>query len=425
MSSDQEFKESSKVIPGGVNSPVRAYNSVGGTPFFADRAQGAYLWDTEGKRYIDYVQSWGASILGHAHPKIVEAIQTAAKRGTSFGVPTVAETRLAELIADRVPGVEQVRLVNSGTEATMTALRLARGLTERPKILKFSGCYHGHSDGLLVAGGSGLATLGTPSSAGVNPNVAADTLICEFNDFAGSKQLVEEHSSKLAAIIVEPIAANMGVIPPADGFLEHLRQLANSTGAQLIFDEVITGFRVGPGGAAELFGVQPDLYTWGKIIGGGMPLAALGGSTKTMSALSPQGPVYQAGTLSGNPLATAAGIVALEQLDAEVYERITDLSEKLVSGWREQFAEHGITTQLTRIETISGLFFAESSVEDFTGAGQADHKLYGRFFRGLEQRGIHLAPSGYEAIFVSAAHSEADIEETLAASAETLEGLGE
>jgi glutamate-1-semialdehyde 2,1-aminomutase len=403
-------------IPGGVNSPVRAFNAVGGSPFFVASARGAELTDTEGRRYLDYVQSWGASILGHADPHIVEAVQRAAADGTSFGAPTAREVELAEAICERVPTVEKVRLVSSGTEAAMTVVRLARGATGRTKILKFAGCYHGHLDSLLVAAGSGVATLGLPGSAGVTPGAVEDTVVVPFNDIPAVDAAFQAH--EFAAVLVEPIAANMGLVPPAPGFLEYLRNRCSGQGALLVFDEVITGFRVAVGGAQALLDLSPDLSIFGKVVGGGLPLAAVGGRADLMDHLAPLGPVYQAGTLSGNPLATAAGLAALDRLDARSYEELARKAEMLVTGLTLAFEDAGIPTQVTRAATLSGLFFSTDAVADYEGAQRADHARYAKFFHGMLDRGVYLAPSGYETTFVSLAHTDEDIAHTVALAAE-------
>jgi len=401
-------------IPGGVNSPVRAFGGVGGEPFFVRRGQGAYLEDTDGRQYTDYVQSWGASILGHAHPAIVEAVQAAAADGTSFGAPTTREVELAEAICDRVAAVEKLRLVSSGTEAAMTAVRLARGATGRNKIVKFAGCYHGHLDALLVQAGSGVAAFGLPGSAGVTPGTVADTLVAPYNDLAALDALFTEHGSDIAAVLVEPIAANMGLVPPADGYLEGMRQRCTKAGALLVFDEVITGFRVGPSGMQGRTGITPDLSIFGKVVGGGLPLAAVGGRADVMDHLAPLGPVYQAGTLSGNPLATAAGLVALKRLDDAAYEQLEATAARLELGLRDALPD----AQVTRAQTLVGLFFTDTPVHNYADAQAADHKRYAHLFHGLLDRGVYFAPSGYETLFPSLAHTDADIDATIAAAAE-------
>ena len=409
-------------IPGGVDSPVRSFAAVGGEPFFVARAEGAFLVDTDSNRYLDYVQSWGASILGHSHPAVVEAVQRAAADGTSYGAPTEREVELAEAITERVPSVEKVRLVSSGTEAAMTAVRLARGATGRAKILKFAGCYHGHVDALLVAAGSGVATLGLPGSAGVTEGAAADTVVVPYNDDDALDAAFAAVGSDLAAVIVEPIAANMGLVPPAPGFLQGLRRRCDDVGALLVFDEVITGFRVGAGGAQHMYDVAPDLSMFGKVIGGGLPLAALGGRAAVMDELAPLGAVYQAGTLSGNPLATAAGLAVLAQLDTAAYEDLTARASRLADGLRDALAASSAKAQVTQAGTLTGIFFADSPVTRFADAQSADHEQYARFFHAMLDRGIFFPPSGYEAMFVSLAHSEEDIDRTIAAAAESAIG---
>jgi glutamate-1-semialdehyde 2,1-aminomutase len=418
------FDRAQARIPGGVNSPVRAFGAVGGEPFFVARGEGAYLVDTEGRRYIDYVQSWGASILGHAHPKVVEAVQRAAADGTSYGAPTAREVELAEAICARVPSVEKVRLVSSGTEAAMTAVRLARGATGRSKVVKFAGCYHGHLDALLVAAGSGIATFGLPGSAGVTEGTVADTVVAPYNDTAALDDVFARVGDDVAAVLVEPVAANMGLVAASDGFLAALRRRCDEHGALLVFDEVITGFRVGPGGAQQLYGVTPDLSLFGKVVGGGVPLAAVGGRADLMDELAPVGPVYQAGTLSGNPLATAAGLAALSLLDASAYDRLEATATELAGGLSNALASAGVTAQVPRARTLVGLFFGDAPVRDYDGAKAADHKAYAAFFHGLLDRGVYLAPSGYEAIFPSLAHSDADLAHTLAAAGESAGALG-
>ena len=400
-------------IPGGVNSPVRAFGSVGGDPFFVARGEGAYLEDTDGRRLLDYVQSWGASILGHAHPVVVEAVRRAAGDGTSFGAPTAAEVELAEAVADRVPSVEKVRLVSSGTEAAMTAVRLARGATGRAKVLKFAGCYHGHLDALLVAAGSGLATLGLPGSAGVTDGTVADTVVVDFNDAAGVDAAFDRYGDDLAAVLVEPVAANMGLVPPAPGFLERLRTGCTRTGALLVFDEVITGFRVGLGGAQARFGITPDISIFGKVLGGGLPLAAGAGPAAVMDELAPLGAVYQAGTLSGNPLATAAGLAVLSQLNDDVYAVLEARAAALTAGLAEVLGAAGIPVTAPRAFTLGGLFFAGEPVHSYDDAKAADAEQYARFFHAMLDRGVYFAPSAFEAMFPSLAHTDADIERTV------------
>jgi glutamate-1-semialdehyde 2,1-aminomutase len=411
-------------IPGGVNSPVRSFGAVGGRPFFTERGQGAYLIDTDGRRYVDYVQSWGASILGHAHPAVVEAVQRAAAAGTSYGTPTRAEVELAELVCDRVGSVEKLRLVSSGTEAAMTAVRLARAATGRTKIVKFAGCYHGHVDSLLVAAGSGVATLGLPGSAGVTPGAAADTLVVPYNDLSALDVVFAKHGPDVAAVLVEPVAANMGLVAPEVGYLQGLRERCTAHGTLLVFDEVITGFRVGPAGAQGRFGVRPDLSIFGKVVGGGLPLAALGGPAALMDELAPLGPVYQAGTLSGNPIATAAGLAVLARLDQSAYDDLETKAQRLEQSLRDASAAAGVPAQVTRVATLVGLFFATAKVVDYDGARAADHERYARCFHGLLDRGVYIAPSGYETLFVSLAHDDHAAEATAAAAMAAMSLLG-
>jgi glutamate-1-semialdehyde 2,1-aminomutase len=410
-------------IPGGVNSPVRGFGAVGGEPFFVARGAGAYLVDTDGRRYVDYVQSWGASILGHAHPKVVEAVQRAAADGTSFGVPTAREVELAETICTRVPSVEKVRLVSSGTEAAMTVVRLARGATGRSKVVKFAGCYHGHLDTLLVAAGSGVATFGLPGSAGVTDGTVADTVVVPYNDDAALDEAFARVGDEVAAVLVEPVAANMGLVPARDGFLAGLRRRCDEHDALLVFDEVITGFRVGSAGAQGVYGVTPDLSLFGKVVGGGLPLAAVGGRADVMDELAPVGPVYQAGTLSGNPLATAAGRAALMLLDDAAYAKLERTAARLADGLADAVANAGVPAQVPRARTLVGLFFTEQPVRDYESAQRADHKAYASFFHGMLDRGVYLSPSGYEAIFPSLAHGDSELERTIEAAAEAAPAL--
>ncbi len=412
------FRRARKVIPGGVNSPVRAWGAVGAEePFFAARGEGPYIWDADGKRYVDWVMSWGPLVFGHADPEVVEAVQEAAADGTTFGAPTEREVELAEEIVDAVPSVEQVRLVSSGTEAAMSALRLARGFTRRDRVLKFTGCYHGHADGLLAEAGSGLATLGLPATPGVPVGAAGDTVLTAYNDVDAAAAAVERYGEGLAAIIVEPVAGNMGVVPPDPGFLEVLRALCDASGALLVFDEVITGFRVARGGAQELYGVTPDLTVLGKIAGGGLPLAAFGGRGDVMAELAPSGPVYQAGTLSGNPLATAAALVVLRRLrDPAVYERLEELGARLEAGLSD--AAQGQPVALQRVGAMATLFFRESPVRNFRDASESDTERFAAWFRHLLANGIYVAPSQYEALFLSTAHGDAEIDATVEAARE-------
>jgi len=400
-------------IPGGVNSPVRAFGAVGGEPFFVARGEGAYLVAEDGRRLLDFVQSWGASIMGHAHPAIVAAVTAAAADGTSFGASTRREVELAEALADRVPSVEKVRLVSSGTEAAMTAVRLARGATGRTKVVKFAGCYHGHLDALLVAAGSGIATLGLPGSAGVTPGAVADTVVLDFNDTDTLEAAFARHGHEIAAVLVEPVAANMGLVPPLPGFLERLRTLCDAHGSLLVFDEVITGFRLGPAGAQGRFGITPDLSIFGKVLGGGLPLAAIGGPAAIMDELAPLGPVYQAGTLSGNPLATAAGLAVLDLLTDDVYVTLEARATALCEGLQRVLTAAGLAVTVPRSFTLAGLFFTETPVRSYDDAQASDTATYARFFHAMLDRGVYLAPSAFEAIFPSLAHTDADISRTI------------
>ncbi|MCU1448772.1 MAG: glutamate-semialdehyde -aminomutase [Acidimicrobiales bacterium] len=399
------YKRALDVIPGGVDSPVRAFGSVGGTPYFVSRAEGCYVWDADGRRYVDYVQSWGASILGHADPRVVEAVQRAAKDGTSYGAPTEREVLLAEAIRDRVPSCQKVRLVSSGTEATMSVVRLARGFTDRDRVVKFAGCYHGHADALLAAGGSGLATLGLPGSAGVPQSAVADTVVVPYN-------VVPDVGDDVACVIVEPVAANMGLVAPAPGFLEGLRAACDRAGALLIFDEVITGFRLGSGGAQQRYGITPDLSCFGKVIGGGLPLAAFGGRSDVMDLLAPDGPVYQAGTLSGNPLATAAGLAVLDALDDAAYRMLAGRAEELGHWLADVIGEAGLAVQVPVVGPLMGLFFSDQPVTDYDSAKAADGERYARFFHQMLDRGVAFAPSPFEALFPSLAHPKDELERT-------------
>lgn len=413
--SKQLFEEALKRMPGGVNSPVRAFGNVGGTPPFIARGLGAKIWDVDGKEYIDYVGSWGPAILGHANPKVVAAVQEAATRGFSFGAPTELENRLAGMISQAIPSIEKIRFVNSGTEATMSAIRLARGVTARDKIIKFEGCYHGHADFLLVEAGSGAATHGHPSSAGVPKDFAKHTLVAPYNDLAATEKLFQKNKREIACLIVEPVAGNMGCIPPAAGFLKGLRDLCSAHGALLIFDEVMTGFRVALGGAQELFNVKPDLTCLGKIIGGGLPVGAYGGRKEIMGQVSPLGPVYQAGTLSGNPLAMTAGIKTLEQLvHHRAYEQLDEMSQKLINGLKEIATDHKIPHQVQAVGSLWTLFFNEEPVTHFAKVKASDTNRFKKWFHNCLKQGIYLPPSPFEAAFVSFAHQNAEIEQTLA-----------
>ena len=392
------FERGQRVIPGGVNSPVRAFRSVGGVPYFVERAEGPWVWDVEGNRFIDLVQSYGAIILGHAAPAVVDAVVSAAAWGTSFGAPTAGEVELAEAIVDRVASVDKVRMVSSGTEATMSAIRVARGFTGRDKIVKFAGNYHGHSDGLLVEGGTAMASLGLPGSAGVTANAVADTIVAPYN-------VVPTLDEQVAAVIVEPIAANMGLVSPVPGFLEGLRAECDRVGALLIFDEVITGFRVATGGAQQLLNVRPDLTAFGKVIGGGLPVGAFGGRAEIMDVLAPLGPVYQAGTLSGNPLATAAGRAALAQLTDAAYAGLTARVERFAAGLAEAIGAAGLPIRVPVAGTLTGLFFGTGDVTDYDSARRTDEALYAAFFHEMLDRGVALAPGAYEVLFIGTAHT--------------------
>ena len=420
------FEKAEKVLVGGVNSPVRAFRSVGGEPLIIEKGSGQYLYDADGNALLDYVCSWGAILLGHAHPAVSAAIAEQAHRGTSFGVTTELELELAILITKAIPFLEKIRFVSSGTEATMSAVRLARGVTKRDFIVKFEGCYHGHADSFLSQAGSGLATLGIAECPGVPQALAALTLNVPYNDLNAVEQVFTQHKDKIAAVIVEPVAANMGVVLPKDGFLKGLREITRKQGALLIVDEVITGFRLHYGSAQQLFGVQGDLTTMGKIIGGGVPVAAYAGSAELMDHVAPLGPVYQAGTLAGNPLAMRAGIATLKELSKPgLYEGLNAIAKNLASGLQKALKDAGIAAQVNSIGSLSTIFFASQPVTDYTGAKRSDTKLYARFFRDMLQRGIFLAPSQFEAAFVSAAHTSADIDRTISTAAEALKEFAE
>jgi glutamate-1-semialdehyde 2,1-aminomutase len=418
------FEKAKKLIPGGVNSPVRAFGSVGSSPFFVARASGSKIWDVDGNRYIDFVASWGPMILGHSHSNVVRAIGKAARKGTSYGAPTAAEVEMAGLIIGAFPSMDQVRMVSSGTEATMSAIRLARGYTKREKILKFEGCYHGHADSLLVKAGSGVATLGIPGSPGIPRGLAALTVTVPFNDLDAVKLALRKHGKDMACIIVEPAAGNMGLVPPAPGFLEGLRKLATNNGIVLIFDEVITGFRLRFGGFQQIAGVRPDMTCLGKIIGGGLPVGAFGGRREIMEALAPSGPVYQAGTLSGNPLAMAAGTATLEILrddcDYRALERKTRL---LCSSMMSLFRKKGIPVRISRCGSMFTVFFTDGDVTDYASASRCDTKIFARYFNAMLRHGVSLPPSQFETAFVSFAHTEADLERTLDACGKALAEL--
>jgi glutamate-1-semialdehyde 2,1-aminomutase len=417
MTRSQEiFRRAQKQIPGGVNSPVRAWKAVGGLPLVIARGKGSYIFDADGRRYIDYIGSWGPLILGHAHPNIVQALRQQAINGSTFGAPTEGETNLAELVCKWMPSIERLRLVSSGTEATMSAIRLARAFTGRTKLLKFDGCYHGHSDGLLVKAGSGVASLSLPDSAGVPRAFARETLTAKYNDLKSVENLFARHGDQLAAVIVEPICGNMGVILPKAGFLDGLRQITKKHGALLIFDEVITGFRVDIGGAQQVFKIKPDLTCLGKILGGGLPLAAFGGQTKIMNLLAPVGPVYQAGTLSGNPLAVAAGIKTIKLLARRGTYRVLDAkSKRLADGFSRVIANRRVRATINRFGSMFTLFFGLDRVADPDQARACDREKFARFFHGMLKRGIYLPPAPFEAMFVSLAHSTADLDRTIKA----------
>jgi glutamate-1-semialdehyde 2,1-aminomutase len=411
-------------IPGGVNSPVRACKSVGADPLFIQSAHRAVIRDVDGNRYIDYIGSWGPLILGHRHPSVVAAIQKALERGTSFGAPTELEIELAEMVTAAVPSVKMVRMVNSGTEAAMSAIRLARGYTQRDLVIKFDGCYHGHADTLLVAAGSGVATLAIPGSPGVPEPVALNTLSLPYNDIERFTLVMQARGDDVACVIVEPVAGNMGLVPPVPGFLQTLRKLTEKHGAVLIFDEVMTGFRVAYGGAQEIYRVKPDLTCFGKIIGGGLPVGAYGGRRKIMSQIAPQGPVYQAGTLSGNPLAMAAGVATLKQLKKKgFYEKLQKKSARLAAGLAQSAARAGIPAQVNHVGSMLGMFFCARPVRSFGDAKTCDLKLFAKFYKGMREAGIYLAPSQFEALFVSAAHSTVQIDATVRAAEKVLSDL--
>jgi len=416
---DSLFERARQHIPAGVNSPVRAFRAVGGTPPFFERASGPHLWDADGKRYIDYVGSWGPMVVGHTRPQVVEAVQAAAARALSFGAPTESEIELAETICRLVPSVEMVRLVSSGTEATMSAIRLARGYTGRNLIVKFEGCYHGHADSLLVKAGSGALTFGNPSSAGVPTETAAHTLVLDFNDAVQIEKLFKDKGAQIACVIVEPVAGNMNLVLPKPGFLEALRENCSRHGAVLIFDEVMTGFRVALGGAQARYGIRPDLTTLGKVIGGGMPVGAFGGRREIMEKIAPLGPVYQAGTLSGNPVAVAAGLATLKLVDTPGFqERISETAEKLIQGLQEEARKAKIVFSAQSIGSMFGLYFRAAPPTSFTEVMQCDKDRFNKFFHAMLERGVYLAPSAYEAGFVSAAHGPTEIDATLAAARE-------
>ena len=410
------FEEAKRFIPGGVNSPVRAFKAVGGTPPFIERAKGSRVWDVDGNEYIDYVASWGPMILGHAHPRVIEAINEAAEKGTSYGAPTAPEVEMARMICSALPSVEMVRMVNSGTEAVMSAIRLARAFTGRNKVVKFAGCYHGHADGLLVRAGSGATTLGVPDSPGVPEGYASLTLIAPYNDLEALRALMKEHRGEVACVVVEPVAGNMGVVPPEEGFLEGLRRVCDEEGCLLIFDEVITGFRVGWSGAQGLYGVEPDLTCLGKIIGGGLPVGAFGGRREVMERLAPVGDVYQAGTLSGNPLAMAAGLKTLQILkEKDPYGRLEEMTSYLCEEASKIARSLGLDLFFSRVGSMFTVFFTPGPVRDYESARRSDTAAYSRYFWTLLREGIYVAPSQFEAAFLSTAHTEQDLSKTLEA----------
>jgi glutamate-1-semialdehyde 2,1-aminomutase len=418
------FELSQQVIPGGVNSPVRAFKSVGGTPVFVQRAQGSHLWDADGKEYIDYVGSWGPLVLGHAHPDVIAAVHRSADKGLSFGAPTEAEYEMAALLCKLLPSLELVRLVSSGTEATMTAIRLARGFTKRDKIIKFEGCYHGHADALLVKAGSGALTFGQPSSAGVPPETVAHTLVLDYNDIEAVARAFERDGKQIAAVIVEPVAGNMNLIAPRKDFIQGLSELCKRYGAVLIFDEVMTGFRVGLQGAQGMYGIRPDLTTLGKVVGGGMPLGAFGGRREIMQCIAPLGPVYQAGTLSGNPVAVAAGLATLQLVQAPgFFDRLTGSTAALVEGLSRAARSTGVRFSAQSIGGMFGIYFAAAPPQSYAEVMACDRESFNRFFHAMLDQGVYLAPSAFEAGFVSAAHTTADIEQTVSAACRVFERM--
>lgn len=423
--SSELFVEANKVIPGGVNSPVRAFKGVGGTPIFVKEAKGAYLYDEDGNRLIDYINSWGPMILGHAYEPVVNAVIEKAKKGTSFGMPTELETEIAKLAISMVPNIDKIRFVNSGTEACMSAIRLARGYTKRDKIIKFSGCYHGHSDSFLIAAGSGLSTFGVPNSPGVTAGTAKDTLLANYNDIENVKALFESNKNEIAAIIVEPVAGNMGCIPPKSGFLEDLRTICSENGTLLIFDEVMTGFRLAKGGVQELYGIKADIVCFGKVIGGGLPVGAFAARSEIMNYLAPLGPVYQAGTLSGNPLAMAAGLEMLKALnaDAEIFNRLAEKTAYLENGIKKVLSEANVIHTINRVGSMISVHFDANPVYDFATAKNGDNETFKKFFHGLLKRGVYIAPSAYETWFITDALTYEDLDFTIKAIAETAKEL--
>ena len=422
--SEALFTEAQKYIPGGVNSPVRSFRSVGGTPPFIARGQSARVWDVDGNEYIDYLGSWGPLVLGHSHPAVVEAIKKSAESGTSFGAPVEQEVELAKIICDQLPSVESVRLVSSGTEACMSAIRLARAFTNRDKIIKFAGCYHGHADGLLVKAGSGALTHGIPTSAGVPESYASETLVADYNNIESVDKFFTANPKSIAAVIIEPVAGNMGVIPPSPGFLEGLRRITKNNGALLIFDEVITGFRVGPSGAQGLFGITPDITTMGKIIGGGLPVGAYGGRKDIMEMVAPLGAMYQAGTLSGNPLAVSAGIATLTELQKPgVFKKLEEMAERLTEGLTKAFQAAEIPSSINRVGSMFTGFFNDGPVTTLEDAEGSDTEMYGRYFHAMQENGVYIAPSQFEAGVVSTAHTEADVDATVTKASDALRTL--
>ena len=419
------FEDAKKYIPGGVNSPVRAFKSVGSDPLFIKKGLGSKFWDVDGNEYIDYIGSWGPHLFGHNPPFIIDALKSALEKGTSFGAPTEHEVEMAKLITELVPSVEMVRMVNSGTEATMSAIRAARGYTGREKFIKFEGCYHGHADYFLIKAGSGALTLGVPTSPGVTKGNAADTLLADYNDIESVKKIISANKNEIAAVIIEPIAGNMGVVKVKDNFIKELRAICSEEKIVFIFDEVMTGFRVAAGGAQEILGIKPDLSTFGKIIGGGLPVGAFGGKKEIMEKLAPSGPIYQAGTLSGNPLAMAAGYAALKHIKDKpgIYNELEDKSSYLESGFKENLKSAGKNYAMNRVGSMMCMFFTEEMVEDFKGAIKSDTTLYGKYFHEMLKRGIYLAPAQFEALFISTAHSKEDLDKTIKAHKESLEAI--
>jgi glutamate-1-semialdehyde 2,1-aminomutase len=419
------FEEAKKIIPGGVNSPVRAFKSVGGDPLFILKGEGSRIFDVDGNSFIEYIGSWGPHLFGHNPPFIIEALEEAIKNGTSFGAPTSLEVEIAKLITKLVPSVEMVRMVNSGTEATMSAIRAARGFTGKEKFIKFEGCYHGHADYFLIKAGSGALTLGIPTSPGVTKGNAADTLLADFNDINSVKKVISSNKNEIAAVIIEPVAGNMGVVKASDEFITGLRKLCDDENIILIFDEVMTGFRVAKGGAQEILNIKPDLSTFGKIIGGGLPVGAFGGKKEIMEMVAPAGPVYQAGTLSGNPLALAAGFAALKHIkeNPKIYNELENKGKNLEDGFKENLKKLGKNFAINRVGSMSTMFFTEQPVNDFHTAITSDTELYGKYFHGMLERGIYLAPAQFEAVFISTAHSDEDLDKTIKAHYETLKSI--